>query len=275
MSKVAFSFSRCIRCKLCSQVCPVGIIGYLAESGLPAIVPADNDRCIECGHCEAACPTQAVILTSEALQPPDPVPPNASPLSPGQLASYFQMRRSIRRYRPEPVDQALLIQLFDIVRYAPTGLNRQSLNWTVINGPDKVQAIAKAIVGWTRELLEKKHPMALQFRFDRMVAAWDKGADPICRKAPCLVVAHSQKEDKLAGTDAAIALAHLELAAPAFKLGGCWAGYVGIAAAMSPDVRAALGIPEDQACHGVMMLGRPAISYQRPPKRKPAAITFR
>lgn len=273
MSKITISSSRCIHCNLCSRVCPIGIIGRQAGTMLPFIAPANDDRCIECGHCEAACPTDAILLTGAHLQPT--TFSVAADLSPEQVAGYFQARRSIRLYKPEPVDPVTLARIFDIVRYAPTGINRQALSWIVINGPEKVQAIARTIIDWSRSLLEKKHPMALQFRFDRMVDAWEKGADPICRKAPCLVIAHSLKEDKMAGTDATIALAHLELAAPSFKLGACWGGYIGIAAALSPEVCAALGIPEDHACHGVIMLGHPAVGYKRPPKRKLATITFR
>jgi nitroreductase/NAD-dependent dihydropyrimidine dehydrogenase PreA subunit len=273
MSKIAVSSSRCVRCNLCSRVCPVGIIGRQTGTQLPFIAPADDDRCIECGHCEAACPTEAIIVTGTHLQPT--AFPVAADLSPEQIAGYFQARRSIRLYKPEPVCQETLARLFDIVRYAPTGLNRQPLAWTVINGPEKVHAVAQAVIDWSRTLLEKKHPMALQFRFDRMIHAWEKGADPICRKAPCLIIAHSLKEDKMAGTDATIALAHLELAAPAFGLGACWGGYIGIAAALSPEIRAVLGIPENQTCHGVIMLGHPAVGYKRPPRRKQAAITFR
>jgi nitroreductase/Pyruvate/2-oxoacid:ferredoxin oxidoreductase delta subunit len=273
MSKVVFSSSRCIHCTLCSRACPVGIISHDAGTMMPFIAPADDERCIQCGHCEAVCPTDAIVLTGTNLEPSRFAV--TADLSPEQVAGYFQARRSIRLYKQEAVDPETLNRLFDIVRYAPTGINRQPLSWTIINGPEKVQAIVKAIIGWSRSLIEKKHPMALQFRFDRMVQAWDKGADPICRRAPCLVIAHSLKEDKMAGTDATIALAHLELAAPAFKLGACWAGYVGIAASMSPEVRAALEIPEDQACLGVMMLGYPVVNYQRPPKRKPAVTTFR
>jgi nitroreductase/NAD-dependent dihydropyrimidine dehydrogenase PreA subunit len=273
MSKVVFSSSRCVRCNLCSRACPRGIIGRQAGSLLPFIAPADHDQCIECGHCEAICPTDAVVLTGAHLE--SSAFPVAADLSSEQVAGYFQARRSIRLYKPEPIGQDRLEQLFDIVRYAPTALNRQPLGWIVINGPEKVRAVARTVIDWTRAMLEKKHPMALQFHFDLMLQAWDNGGDPICRKASCLVVAHGLKEDRMAGTDATIALAHLELAAPAFKLGACWAGYVGIAASMSPEVRAALGVSENQACLGVMMLGHPAVDYRRPPKRKPATLTFR
>ena len=59
------------------------------------------------------------------------------------------------------------------------------------------------------------------FNFEWVIRAWDRGEDPICRKAPHLVVAYAHKDSLAAPTDAIIALSHLEIIAPSLGLGTC------------------------------------------------------
>jgi ferredoxin len=46
----------CVKCGICAEVCPIGIIG-LDESGPKLLSPA---ACVRCGHCVASCPHAAL-----------------------------------------------------------------------------------------------------------------------------------------------------------------------------------------------------------------------
>ena len=95
------------------------------------------------------------------------------------------------------------------------------------------------------------------------------------RIGPHVVVAHSQKQERSAPAAGTIALAHLELAAPSFGLGACWAGYFNAAANLWPPMLEALNLPEGHVSFGAMMVGYPKYKYQRLPLRNEAKIIWR
>ena len=78
-----------------------------------------------------------------------------------------------------------------------------------------------------------------------------------------------------AQTACVIALTYLELAASAFGLGTCWAGYFNAAATFWPPLQSALALPENHASYGAMMIGHPKFAYHRLPERKEADISWR
>jgi nitroreductase len=110
---------------------------------------------------------------------------------------------------------------------------------------------------------------------DAVVAAWDKGHDRFCRRAPHLIVAHAAKTDPTAPAAATIALTYLDLAAVSRGLGACWAGYFNVAANLWPPLKEALGLPEGHVSLGAMMVGRPKYRYRRLPLRNEPQVVWR
>ena len=269
-----FDPARCSRCMICVERCPMKIIHEHRETGFPFVAERFFPICVRCGHCEASCPENAVTLNHPALQN---VPDLQSDgvIASSQLVAYCLHRRSIRKYRPEVVERATIDELFHIVRYAPSGVNRQPLKWIVVHDRRKVRLLTNAAMEWIQDADRHQSATAVQLNFAGLLKSWHDGDDPICRGAPHLVIAHGRDADRIAAGDATIALAHLELGAPAFGLGACWAGYFTIAAGSSPKIKALLNLPEDQVVLGTMMLGYPATRYYRIPKRNYAAITWK
>jgi nitroreductase len=196
-------------------------------------------------------------------------------VTPELIGEYFRMRRSIRHYRQEPVGREVLEQLFDIVRYAPTAINRQSVQWIIIYSPGEVRSLVAAAVDVMSQMVRDDSPAAAAMNFQELIAAWEAGEDGICRSAPHLIIAHAHKDDRIAPVDATIALSHYELAAPSFGLGACWAGYFGIIANLSPELRAAAGIPQDHVHLGSMMTGYPRYAPRRIPQRKQVSLVWK
>jgi nitroreductase/Pyruvate/2-oxoacid:ferredoxin oxidoreductase delta subunit len=265
--------SVCTRCGLCAEVCPLAIIHMRGEPPYPS-TPAKRDPfCVACGHCEAVCPVHAIEIISPHLQDSG-VSTLGAKLEAEVIFPYFANRRSIRIYKSDPVARPILEKLMNIVRYAPSAVNRQPVKWTVVQTRERVEGIAAAVIDWARVMVQEDSPIAQRLNLAFLVALWKSGKDPICRKAPHLIIAYCHKDDASGAGDATIALSHLELAAPSLGLGACWAGYVNIALAQLPDLRASLGIPPDCLSRGVMMLGYPAVSYAGIPKRNKAEISW-
>ncbi len=274
MSETVFDQKICIKCGVCVEVCPVGIISKPGADEYPFISAENKAKCIQCGQCEAFCPNEAVEVIGTDLFKMD-IPKNQPAITAEQIKSYFPMRRSIRRYKQQPVDRKTLEQLLDVVRYAPSGINQQAIRWIVVYNKEEVRKLTSMTIDIMRQMVKDKSPMAAMMNFQNMVSAWEQGKDIVCRNAPHLVIAYGRKENRIAPVDAIIAMAHFDLAAPAFGLGSCSAGYFGIIANLSPALRQALGIPGDCVHLGTLLTGYPQYTPRRAPKRKRASITWK
>jgi nitroreductase/NAD-dependent dihydropyrimidine dehydrogenase PreA subunit len=265
--------TKCRRDGICVAVCPLGILER-GEAEAPRPVAGGGELCIRCGHCVAACPYGACSLDTMPSAGCAPVRPEWR-LSPEQAEHFLRSRRSTRVFRDQPVDAGKIERLIRVARFAPSGHNRQPVRWLVISGTEQVRAIGGHVADWMRRIVAAKPEMARAMMLDRVVAGWDAGADPICRHAPHLVVAHAPKADPTAPSACTLALAYLELAAPSFGLGACWAGYVHMAALSWPPLQEALALPAGEQFCGGIMLGEPRHRYHRLPDRREPDITWR
>jgi nitroreductase/NAD-dependent dihydropyrimidine dehydrogenase PreA subunit len=254
MSRITVEKDLCVQDGACVEVCPARAIALDAES-YPEDVPASG--CILCGHCVAVCPTHALHhagLPEDAFLPAQ----NAWP-APAAMDAFLKERRSVREFQPQPVAREIMLELLDIARRAPTASNSQKLHWIVVDGREKVHALAEEIVNGGR--VGRLHPTLLQ--------RWDSGEDFVLRGASTVVVACAPEEYAWGKEDGAIALTYLELAAEARGLGVCWAGYLTRIAGLYEPVRKMLEVPEGYAVRGGLMLGEGMHAYGRIPPRKP------
>jgi nitroreductase len=196
-------------------------------------------------------------------------------MTPEQVEHFLRYRRSIRIYKKRPVEKDVLERLINVARFAPSAINRQPVQWTVIYDCDEVQRLTGLAIDWMRHLIKEGSPLASAMNMESAVANWEAGFDPICRRAPHLIIASADKEDRMAPTDCTIALAYLEVAALAFGLGTCWAGYFNAAATLWPPLHDAIAFPKGNVNLGSMMIGYPKFKYQRLPLRNEVKVTWR
>lgn len=264
------------RCKgdgICVDECPTRIIEMTPRGGTPHVPVEAEEFCRSCGHCVAVCPHGAASLNGMA---PEQFPRVRSDCLPGreQIAHVLRARRSIRTFTRQAVERETLAVLIDVARYAPSASNRQPARWLVIYGAAEVRRLAGLTVDWMRAGLPSQ-PAAAQRNSLRFIAAWDAGLDMVCRGAPHLALAYAPANYPWAVTDCAIALTYLELAAPSFGLGACWAGILTNAARQWPPLRDAVALPEGHIVYGAMMIGYPRHRYYRLPPRNEAQVTWR
>jgi len=267
MGLITIDERKCTQCGLCARACPVGII--VLGDRFPESIDKIEKGCITCGHCVAVCPTAAF---SHCRMMPGECSPLAADwrLTPKQMELFVKGRRSIRRYRPDPVDRTVLETLLEIVRYAPTGGNSQSVQWLVMSDPAEVGRLTSIVVDWLRILLVQEVPGV-----KGLLKSWEMGADPILRNAPNLIIAHGAANDSMAKYSSTIALTTLELVSLTFGLGACWAGFLHHAALSYAELHDALGLPQGHQMYGGLMIGYPEFEYARIPARNPAAVTWR
>lgn len=274
MSLFSVDTEKCKGDGICAAECPAHIIVMGDGHACPEPADGADELCIHCGHCVAVCPHGAL---SHQSMSPDQCPPLRKDWLPDarRVEHFLRSRRSIRTYREQPVNRELIEKLIDIARYAPSGHNTQPVRWLVISGREEVNRLAGLVVDWMRHLYKEQREFALSLHMDRIIDAWERGVDSVCRAAPHLIVAHAPKDDRTAPAACTIALAHLELAAPSFGLGVCWAGYFNAAASVWPPLREVLELPQGHASLGALMIGFPKYTYYRLPLRNAPVITWR
>lgn len=265
--------NKCTSCGQCVKTCPAYIF-KIEDNANNATVNVDNaESCIDCGHCVAVCAFDAIVCNEIDTSNCDKINKDAMPDF-ETVKTFLKSRRSIRKYKDQSLNSEQIKELLDVVAYAPTGKNAQTVKWAVVMDKIKVKELAGIVVEWMKFLISQNSPMAEQFNFSVIVEGWENGVDGILRSAPHLFMAYSHKDDIFGPSSAPICLEYLELAAYGNGFGTCWAGFFDIALKYWPPLQQALGLPEDNVCLGSMMLGVPDEHYVRFPKRNAPDITY-
>ncbi|WP_181391582.1 nitroreductase family protein [Methanospirillum lacunae] len=273
MTDIRINTNFCNGCAICAGVCAYGILDLGSEKKA-MVKPGAEKFCSNCGLCEAICPKGAIQVNYENA---GRVPDFSTERCPTtrEMGLLITTRRSVRDYKKMSVPKEIFEEIFDIIRYAPTGMNGQSVHWIVISEPDEVAALVSRVIDWARMVIKTQPESVIAPILPVFVSAYDQGIDKICHGAPHVVIAHSPAENPVGFVDAIIAMTHLDLIAPSFGLGTCWAGIVQGALATSPTIRESIGIPENHAPHYAMMIGYPKYTFKRAPKRNSPKITWK
>ncbi len=259
MSRTTVNESTCNKDYCCVAVCPTLTL-RINERGFPE--EASEGTCISCGHCMAVCSTHAIAIEGLPIEDFEPIPAAIAGVK--ELDALMRSRRSIRAFRDKPVSAERIEALLEIARHAPTAKNSQLLHWIVVNGKEKVRAVA-------RETIEGLRPESAR---PALVEMWEKGVDRMLRGAPAVVLACAPASFSWGADDAIIALSYLELAAAADGLGACWAGYLKLVAATHKPMQELLKVPEGFVVRGALMLGESKYRYRRIPPRKPLSAQW-
>jgi F420 biosynthesis protein FbiB-like protein len=191
------------------------------------------------------------------------------------LAALIASRRSVRRYRPEPVAGEVVQRLLRAAVSAPSAHNRQPWRFVIITDAAAKEKLARAMgqrlaADRTRDGDDAEAiRLDVERSFARITGApvvilvaltvgeMDAYSDAARREAEFLMAVQST----------AMATQNLLLAAHAEGLGACWL----CAPLFCPDtVRAALGLAADLHPQGLVTLGYPAQPGRERP-RKPLA----
>jgi nitroreductase len=194
-------------------------------------------------------------------------------ISPTQAEQFLRSRRSVRRFKDKPIEHEVLQRLIETACHAHTASNAQPLAWRVITDPRRLQTIAGDVIDWMRGLVADPEAMVMPY-MPLLVQGWDAGIDTILRSAPCLLVAMAPPEARNGMVDLTLALCYLELTAPLYGLGTCWAGLLQSALLSIPGLKQQAGIPEDYPFHYPMMIGYAKTRYCRLPQRKAPRIAW-
>lgn len=274
MSKLKIDTDKCLKDGICAEECPLKIISLMGTEGLPGIRPGAESSCLACGHCVAVCPRGALDCSEAPIHLCPPIKKERI-IDKVQAAQFLRSRRSARVFELRPVKKALIQELIEIARYAPTASNSQPLAWIVFTDRGQIESIAEQTIEWMRGLIEQGPHAIYSPYILPAVKAWDAGQDRILRNAPALVFATAPTDAVYGMVDLTIALSYLDLIAPTAGLTTCWAGILHRAMENNPSLRDYVGIPEAHLHYYPMMIGYPKYPYHRLPVRRPPSIIWK
>lgn len=273
MSIITINNETCKKCGICQESCPATIIEKDLATNFPIIQSEKEQFCISCGHCETVCPESALIHTlAEGMI--KPMEDGIAKIDSTDLGKYFRSRRSIRAYKSKQIDKAIFEEIMDIVRYAPTGTNRQMNQWIIISDPKLIAKLTEGTIQWMRAISVANPELAQRLNTSAIIASFEKGNDRICRNAPHIIISYAPTIHAIAVKDTVIATSHMELLFPSFGIGSCWAGYLMLAVQNSPQLKSLLGLDETATIHAALMAGYPKYEYYKTPARKGADVKW-
>jgi nitroreductase len=245
------------------------------KTGVPRISAEKEMSCIKCQHCLAICPHAALSILGR--DPEESVTLAHNYPAPNNLEVLMKGRRSVRQYQDENLEAGLIERLLGVARHAPTGINMDGVQFTVIDNKEKLHTFREETYASLASLVEANQLPQERAMYASFVKLWqEKGIDVLFRNAPHLVVTSAPKKCSTPEVDSIIALTYFELFAQSMGVGTLWDGLLEWAIdELVPDLKLSLGVPEDHLFGYVMIFGKPAIEYKRTIAKGPAnVVTF-
>ena len=160
-----------------------------------------------------------------------------------QVIHALLTRRSIRAFTDRPISRDDLKTIANAAIYAPSGMNRQTWQFTVVDDLPTIENLAK-VVG----------------------KADNRGADYNFYAPTAIIIASNDRESRHGCPDCSCALQNIFLAAHSLGIGSVWINQLNATCDVA-EVRAVLrelGVPDHHVVYGVAALG-----YAAQPPREP------
>ncbi len=248
MNSIIINEEKCIGCSLCVNDCP-GSCLYL-ESGKAHVY---KSGCIECGHCYAICPKGAVTMAGYDCKEEPVVPMTV--LDSETLLAAMRSRRTIRHFTGQPVEKRKIRQILEAGRYSPTGGNSQSVSFTILGSRQKEAEVLCVDIFRKGQKIGSSLAAFLK-RMEISDTFFFKGA-------PLVIIVSARNS-----VDAGLASSYMEIMAESLGLGVLYSGFFVMCTKFSRKLRKLIKLPKGQKAISCMVIGYPAVKYQRIVPRK-------
>lgn len=164
-------------------------------------------------------------------------------------------RRSVRKYKLDPVPADTLTKILDAARVAPSWSNLQCWKFIVVRDPETRSRLAESLFDKNpaKKALKEQAPVTIVLCADPK----ESGAQ------------YSEDYSNYYMLDAGLAMQQFMLAAHAEGLGTCWVGWFDEA-----KVREICRIPADQRVIALTPLGVPAVQPSPRPRKELEEIVY-
>lgn len=171
-------------------------------------------------------------------------------------------RRAVRDYRAQAVDETTLRKLVTAASWAPSGMNDQPWQFTIVTDAALLNEISEKAKAWML-LSVTSMPKSAHFQ--------DALRDPnfhLFYHAPALIVISAPSDAIWAKEDCGLAAQNLMLAAADGQLGSCWIGFAQ-GWLNTRDGKELLGLPADSQVVAPVIVGYPTTITPAVPRKSP------
>lgn len=280
----------CTRCGACAHICPTEVLRL--EEGAVQIHAESMFGCIACAHCMMVCPTGSVRVEGRGVSPADLVPlaPPEERADAEALGNLMQARRSVRHYAAGEPPRELLQRLVAMAATAPMGIPPWDVGCVIIQGRDRVQALAADIVsayaGFLRLfrpwLLTLMRPFMKRAAYAQMqgfivplarayVEERRAGHDRLFYDAPAVLLFHHSAY--VDAGEAMLACTYAMLAAESLGLGSAMIGAAAPILTRQPTLCRKLGIPPGNRPAIALIVGYPEVHFRRGIRRRFSSVS--
>jgi nitroreductase len=194
-----------------------------------------------------------------------------------ELYEAIRTRRSIRKFKSDPIPREKILRILEAANLAPTATNRQPWNFLVVNR-SSIEQMSEIMDRAFKERLEEFGSVAMKERIEDLPIPVNKSNDKVeglnefyksLGGAPTAIVVYVDKEIdpwqwKNNICDASAAIENLILAAWCEGIGSCW--MTGPLKKKEAEIKEFLGIPGDKEIVGIIPIGIQAYTPKTPPK---------
>jgi len=280
---ITINSSACTRCYRCVKVCPSSIF---AISDDKSVFVENEHRCIRCGHCVAACGSNAVVHHTFPSEKIHVIDVSKLP-TPEEVLLLMRKRRSNRTFSSKAIPEEYLSQILEAAHRAPTAMNLQLVEFTLITDPKKL----KAIVDFTlntympivkiadfpllRPIFKKCFPKLYKYVviFRKFGGIYrEQGKDVgILRGATAVLLIHTSKPSNFGSEDSQLAYQNASLMAESLGVSQFYTGFVVRAIKQRKQkLEKLLGI--NGTIHAGMAMGMPLFDYPNYIDRKEIVV---
>jgi len=271
---VSVNRQECIGCAKCVKECfPRDIVMVEGKASIK------NKTCIKCGHCIAVCPVNCITMDDYDMTEVKEYNEKEFKINSDNLLNAIKFRRTIRQFEDREVEEEKLLKVIEAGRFTQTGANLQNVEYIVVREKikDLREKTYEAIKGLAENILDNSEKYEAAYkRYAKMWLQMYEGFEKYGAKGDTLFFDASSlivvKSDSL--INGSLAGSNMALMTEALGLGCTFSGFFKVACDYSEELREFIGLEKGQEVVVCMIMGYPAVEYQRTVPRKKAEITF-
>jgi len=288
MNVPVINLEKCTGCGLCAEIClTYDVVNGKGNRTRPML-------CIKCGACGAFCPAGAIDNSCAEKKRLKKKDTNKFP-SPESLQFLFKSRRSVRKYKAEPLKQEHIEKILEAGRYTPTGSNTQGIKYLIINDREKMVTLRQMLLPIMDKLFAMatrvaKLPVAGKLMLGERQAQHirghlgqgvkvlsernKKGEDRLFYGAPALMLVFGEKQDEAMAFSCHAAIFNCSIMAHLLGIGCCLNSFSLMAINYNAKVKKYLGIPKTDKCFAAMTMGYQNVKYKSLLERSPVNVRY-
>lgn len=248
MNPITIDGDKCVVCLKCINDCPNSYL-FLEDDE----IHASEKGCMECGHCYAICPQGAIAMTNYDSIDEEVV--LMSEIDSETLLSAMKSRRTVRQFKPDPVEDEKIEKILEAGRYSPTGANKQTVTYTILGSRQKeAEEICLSLFRKGKKFGDAFAGYLKRIEIDD---------DFFFKGAPLVIVVASKST-----VDGGLASSYMEIMAESLGLGVLYSGFFVMCSKMSRKLKKLLELERGYDVVTCMVIGYPDVRYKRIAPRK-------